>query len=183
MSVSLYDVTVPTYIFGLEQLKEFLKKGEKWAEDEGQDKEILLQGRLAPDMLPLINQIRIISDISKSLVQRIGRGEATPLEDNEATFEDLYARIDKTVEILQAAKRENFQGPEEAAILGVGPASAKKYYKLTSLEFVQKWSLPNFFFHKTTAYNILRNAGVPLGKLDFLGAHSFFVNEVDAPAQ
>jgi hypothetical protein len=89
----------------------------------------------------LINQIRIISDISKSLVQRIGRGEATPLEDSEVTFEDLYARIDKTVEILQAAKRENFQGPEEAAILGVGPASAKKYYKLTSLEFVQKCRL------------------------------------------
>jgi hypothetical protein len=86
----------------------------------------------------LINQIRIISDMSKGLIQRIGGGEVASLEDNEATFDDLYTRIDKTIEILRAAKRETFSAPEDLVTLALGRPPTQKFYKLSALEFVQK---------------------------------------------
>jgi hypothetical protein len=133
-------------------------------------------------------QIRTSCDGAKGVVARIGGGEAVPIEDNETTFAQFYARIDRTLEILKGAKRDAFNAPDVGIEIKLGP----KTYKFNSIDFAQKckcprgerqrlcWltcdtvATPNFFFHVTTAYAILRNAGVPVGKRDYLG-HSLFV--------
>jgi hypothetical protein len=105
--VSLYDLSVPITIRALEELSSDLKKGEKWCEDNNVDKTTLTEGKIA-DMLPLTFQVQTCCNSAKGVLHRIGGAENTPVEDNEKTFEELYARIEKTLDLLRAAKRETF---------------------------------------------------------------------------
>ncbi|KAK4987511.1 hypothetical protein LTR66_007577 [Elasticomyces elasticus] len=166
MSLSLYDITIPVFIRGLNNLSAVLKKAEKYADEKGMPHSKLLEARLAPDMAALPFQIQTCSNTSKGAAVRVGGVEPTSMDDNESTFEELQTRIRKTIEILQGVDRKVFEGKEEKeVVLRAGGAE----YKFTGKSFMLDYALPNFFFHDTAAYAILRHMGVPLGKLDYMG--------------
>ncbi|KAM3415872.1 hypothetical protein BST61_g9374 [Cercospora zeina] len=165
-SISTYDVSVPILVRNLEILNVILKKGEAWAKENGKDAEAFLQTRLIDDMLPLTFQIQTCCNTAKAVLPRIGGETPVSVEDNEKTFADFYARIDSTVRLLRAAKQENFIDADVKCNVKLG----KQEIQMGALEYLQKFALPNFFFHFTTAYNILRREGVQVGKLDYLGA-------------
>jgi hypothetical protein len=116
-------------------------------------------------MLPLPKQIQIACDTSKNVLVRVGGAEAVPMEDNETTFEELYERINKTLAILKAADSHILDKKEEAEVIMKTRTGENKF---TGQSYILTFALPNFYFHVTTAYGILRSKGVPVGKKDFL---------------
>ena len=160
---SLYDLSIPVFIRALGNLHHILKKAEQWADENKVDHSKLIQGKLADDMKPLTFQVQMCSDFSKGTLVRVGGLKKVALADNETTFEQLQQRCQKTTEVLKAADPESMNGKEGVDVDFHG-------YKFTGRTYLMNLALPNFFFHETTAYAILRNAGVPLGKMDYLGA-------------
>ncbi|HEY6529347.1 MAG TPA: DUF1993 domain-containing protein [Cellvibrionaceae bacterium] len=166
MSISLYKITVPFLTHQLTVLNELLSKAQTHATAKKIDPAALLQSRLFPDMFALIKQVQIATDMSKGAAARLANVEIPRFEDNEVTFEDLHARINKCIDFISSLNEEQFSGAESRSIqLKVGS------YELSFKgdDYVTQWVLPNVFFHITTAYNILRHNGVELGKKDFLG--------------
>ncbi len=168
MKTSLYTVTVPLFIKALGNLSSFIDKAVLHAENKKIDPGTLLESRLAPDMYPFARQIQLASDQAKSFAPRLNGSEPPSIPDTEKTVEDLKARIDKTIEILKAIKPSDVDGKEDAEVtLSYLPGK-----KLTGFDFATQLALPNFYFHITTAYAILRHNGVDLGKMDFIGGLS-----------
>lgn len=166
MSTSLYDLTIPIFIRHLESLDAILSKGEAFATEKGIDPSELLNARLYEDMAPLISQIQRVSDSAKGTAVRLGGVENVVMADEEKTFADLHARIAKTIAFLKTVPRDAIDGKEEAKVTLQTP---RQTFDFTGRSFVQTFVLPNFYFHMTTAYGLLRMKGVPLGKLDYLG--------------
>lgn len=166
MPTSLYDITVPVLLRGLGNLEAFLKKAEAHASAQGVDPRTLFDARLAPDMYPLPGQIQRASDTAKFAVVRLGGVENVPFEDDEKTFADLYARIARTQEFLNAAPREAIEGKEDAEVVLKTSTSERRF---RGIDYALGFVLPNFHFHVATAYAILRHEGAPIGKRDFLG--------------
>ncbi|MGB3073167.1 MAG: DUF1993 domain-containing protein [Candidatus Moraniibacteriota bacterium] len=164
--MNLYDASVPVFITMLENLAGILAKAEVWATENGKSDEDVLQARLAPDMFSLVKQVQIASDNAKSISARLAGEEPPKMEDIEATFAELIERTRKTVVYLQTLNREKFEGAEDRHI----PFPYVPDTYLLGHEALLRSYLPNFFFHVTTAYAILRNQGVLLGKADFIGA-------------
>lgn len=162
---SLYDVSIPVFIRGLENLDRILEKGAKWCAEQGRRESDLTQGRLIEDMRPLTAQIQFASDTAKGVVTRLA-GTAAPMADEEQTIADLRARVAKTIAVLKAARREDFDGKEETQVEFKTPNGSLFF---TGSSYVLGFAIPNFYFHMTTAYALLRQAGVPVGKRDFLG--------------
>lgn len=165
MPLSMYQASIPVFVHGLGTLAALLGTAASHAREKKFDPDILAGARLAPDMFSLTGQIQRASDTSKFAAERL-TGIASPrLEDNERTIPDLETRIAKTIAYLEGIDRKAFEGTETKAInLDFGefkPSFTGESYLLT-------FALPNFFFHVTTAYNILRHSGVPVGKRDFL---------------
>lgn len=169
MPLSLHDVTVPAFIRTFGNLTEILKKGEAFADENGMAHEELLQARLYEDMLPLTGQVQRASDGAKFVAVRIGQLENLPMADEEASFADLHARIDKTVAFLKAVDPASMDGREEAEVILTTRSGSTTF---TGRNYVLGFALPNFYFHVTTAYAILRHKGVPVGKMDYLGRAS-----------
>lgn len=172
--LSLYDVSVPVFIRGLENLDVFLAKGADWCADQGRPESELTAARLIDDMHPLTAQIQRASDSAKGLAVRIGGIENVAMPDEEVTIADLRARIAKTIAVLKAAPREGFDGKEDAPI-EVWTPRATMLFK--GRDYVLDFAVPNFFFHVTTAYALLRKEGVPVGKADYIGAVQTRPNE------
>ena len=166
MNLSMYQASVPVFIHMLQNLREFLIKGELYAEQKMFAPEVLINGRLAPDMFPLSRQVQIATDIARRGVARLAGIEAPAMEDNEMSFTDLYARIDKTIDFLKSIKPDQIDGSDEKPISFEVRGHTLNFYGMGML---LNFSLPNVYFHITTAYNILRHNGVGLGKIDFLG--------------
>jgi hypothetical protein len=166
MSVSIYDLSVPVFIHTLGNLKSILQKGLASAESRKFDPGVLAGARLYPDMLPLARQVQIASDAAKSAAARLSGTEPPKYEDNETTVPELIARIDKTLDFLKGFKREQFEGAETRTVHFKNPRSEHTF---SGLVFLRHWALPNFFFHVTTTYALLREAGVEIGKADYLG--------------
>lgn len=166
MSVNLYDFTIPLYIKALTSLDACLKKGEEWAKEKGISVDDLCDYRLIEDMKPLAFQIQVASNTSKNSAVRVAGTTAVPMEDDETTMAQLHERIQKTLEVLKGIKREEFDGKHDAT---VHIQNSRMDKDVTALQYLQNYALPNFFFHVTTAYDILRAKGVPLGKADYLG--------------
>ncbi|HYG05487.1 MAG TPA: DUF1993 domain-containing protein [Stenotrophomonas sp.] len=164
MSLTLHQTTVPVLVHGLRQLSHVLDKGLAHATAQGLDPATLVNARLAADMLPLSGQVQRASDTAKASVQRLSQVAAPKLEDNEQTFEQLQARIAATIDYLLAVPAEAFEG-ERDIVLKFGPLQTR----FDGPGYLTEFALPNFFFHVTTAYGILRNQGVAIGKLDYLG--------------
>jgi hypothetical protein len=166
MAISMYQASVPVFLKTLGNLSAILDKGAAFAAARKIEPSVLLGYRLAPDMLNLTRQVQIASDHAKRAAARLAGIEAPAYEDNEASFADLKARIDKTVAFINTLKPGQIDGSEGRQIaLKVGGIDMT----LTGQTYLLHNALPNFFFHTTTAYAILRHCGVEIGKKDFIG--------------
>ena len=166
MQISMYEASVPMFLHSLKALRAILEKSAAHAEQKKFDTLVLANSRLFPDMLPLINQIQIASDAAKGAAARLAAVEPPKFEDNEKSFPELLARIDKTIEFLTSVKPDQFAGAEERIVT---IKTRQTTLSLPGLMYLRHWAIPNFYFHVTTAYNLLRHNGVEIGKVDFLG--------------
>jgi len=166
MTTQLYDLTVPAFLRGFAAMSGFLAKGEAFAEEKGIDPAELLNARLIEDMGPLTSQVQRASDAAKFTVVRIGGIENVAMPDEETSFADLQDRIAKTLAFLNAVPREAIDGKEDAPVELKTPTRTLEF---TGRSYVLGFVLPNFYFHVTTAYALLRHKGVPIGKMDYLG--------------
>jgi hypothetical protein len=165
MMPSLYEITVPMFARALRNLDHLLTK----AAASGLDEQSLIEARLAPDMLALPKQVQIACDTAKLAVMRLAQLEPRAMPDEEKTLAELRERIAKTIAYIEEAAPSAFEGREAAEIVLKLPNVELQY---TGLTLVTEFSLPNFFFHVTTAYDLLRMKGVRIGKQDFLAGAS-----------
>ncbi len=166
MPASLYDSSVPVFRQMLGSLADLLDKGEAYAKARNFDSANILGSRLAPDMLNLIKQVQIACDSAKGAVARLAGIEAPKHEDNEVSMPELKARIAATLEFINSVGREKIDGQENREIKIV---MRDRTLQMPGHKFLMHRAFPNFFFHVTTAYNLLRHNGVDIGKKDFLG--------------
>lgn len=166
MSVSMYQASVPPMIHSLSNLRVILKKADAFVEAKKIDPSVLINARLYPDMLPLSRQVQIAADIAKRGICRLAEVESPKYEDNESTFPELMARLDKTIALLETFKPEQIDGTEDKTI---NLPMHDKTLTFKGLSFLLNYVMPNVYFHVTTAYAILRHNGVEVGKQDFLG--------------
>lgn len=166
MATALYDLTVPMFIRGLNALSGLLDKGAAFAAEKGIDPATLTSAQLIADMKPLTAQVQFACDTAKGTVTRLGDLEPVAMADTELTFDELQARIARTIALLETVPREKIDGREDAAVVLKVPGGEIPF---TGSSHVLTFSLPNFYFHLTMAYALLRQAGVPIGKIDFLG--------------
>ncbi|MEJ6023082.1 DUF1993 domain-containing protein [Ramlibacter sp. PS4R-6] len=166
MTMSMYAASVPVMKHMLGNLSHLLDKAAAHAEAKKFDPANLLNYRLAPDMLPFTKQIQIACDACKNGVARVAGIEAPKFDDNEASFPELKARIQKTLDFLASVRPDQLDGTEDKDVtFPVGRDSSRT---MKAQAYLTTWSMPNMFFHITTAYAILRHNGVELGKRDFL---------------
>lgn len=166
MTISMFNASVPVLIRQLKNLGNILDKAIAFAAEKKIDGSVLVGYRLAPDMLPFSSQIQIASDNAKGCGARLAGIAPPTFDDNEKTLPELKARIEKTITFLETLKAEQIDGSDERPIEVKFPGITLNF---TGLSYLNTFALPNFYFHMTTAYAILRHAGVPVGKLDFLG--------------
>ena len=166
MALSFYDISVPVFLRGLGQLSHLLDKGLAHAQGSGIDPTVLVNARLAPDMFTLAGQIQSASDASKLGTARIAGLTAPSFPDTEASYAELQARVARTIEFLHGVDRAQLDGAEAREIVMKVRGNELKF---TAERYLLQFALPNFFFHVTTAYGVLRHSGVPVGKLDYLG--------------
>ncbi len=167
MTISMYQVAVPSLVRSLNNLVAILEKAANHAEAKKIDPSILIASRLSPDMLPLNRQVHIASDIARRGIARLAGVEAPSIEDNETTFTELGDRLQNVVSFIESFTPEQIDGSEEKIItLSIG----KETMTFAGQSYLLFFVLPNVYFHVTTAYDILRHCGVELGKRDFLGA-------------
>lgn len=168
MSLSLYDLSVPVFVQSLKAMAEILKKAESHADARKIEHSIFLTARLAPDMYSLTRQIQLATDFAKGGAARIAGVDVPSFPDTEATFNELHARIDKTIAFITSIPKDKFIGAETRDITVPLRPEPKTF---NALVYFRHGALANFFFHTTTAYDILRHNGVELGKRDFLGVY------------
>jgi hypothetical protein len=169
MTVSMYQVSVPVFRQMLGALAGVLVKAEAHATAKKIAPEALLQARLYPDMFPLLRQVQVACDFAKSVSARIAGVEVPAFEDKETSFVDLLARIDKTLAFLASLEAAQIDGSEERRI--VTQAGTPKEKIFSGQSYLLNYGLPHFFFHTTTAYDILRHNGVEVGKKDYIGTY------------
>ncbi|MGH8060841.1 MAG: DUF1993 domain-containing protein [Pseudoxanthomonas sp.] len=165
-TLSMYQATVPVAQRALRNLRQLLVKGEAHAQAQGFDAGVLLQTRLYPDMLPLLRQVQIATDGAKNAAARLAGVEALKFDDDETTFAELYARLDRAIDYLGTFTAEQIDGSEGRAISV--PRRNGEPLGFDGRTYLLAFVTPNLYFHVATAYAILRHAGVPLGKADFL---------------
>jgi uncharacterized protein len=162
----MYQASAPRFAAMLRNLSTLLDKAEAHCSAKKIDPSALTSFRLYPDMFPLTRQVQIACDTAKGAVARLAGVDIPKHEDTEQTFADLKARIAKTVDFIESIKAERIDGTEEKEIV-LAMRSGERRFK--GMPYLLGFAYPNFYFHITTAYNILRHNGVELGKLDFLG--------------
>lgn len=167
MAFTIYDASVPVFQQTLSSLLVLLDKAEAHAAEKGIEAATLLNASLAPDMFNFIRQVQIATDHAKGCAARLAGLEIPKYEDNETTVAELRARIRKTLDFIGAVDPGQCAGAETRELKLVFPWAT---YEFTGQRYLTYWALPNFFFHAVTAYDILRQRGVPVGKADFLGA-------------
>lgn len=165
MAITLYDQSIAVLAHGLRAMSTWLDKARSHADQAGYDANILCAARLFPDMLPLSRQVQIATDMCKGGAARLAGVEAPKWEDTETTLDEIQARINKALDYLAAFTAAQFDGADSRA---VEINTTKRSYQFSGKDYLLQWVLPNFYFHLTTVYNLLRHNGVPLGKMDFL---------------
>jgi hypothetical protein len=166
MSVSLYNLTVPVFTRMLTNLLALMDKAEASAAERKFDTLVLSEARLAPDMIPFRGQIMIATDHVKGCVSRLAGLPVPSWPDTENSFAELRERIQKALDLLKTITPEQLAGSEDRNVILM---QGGKEITMLGLDYVTQRALPNFFFHVTTAYTILRHNGVPIGKRDYLG--------------
>jgi hypothetical protein len=161
VALSMYQASVPVFLQMLKALSAILDKAGAAA-----DPQELVGARLAPDMFPLARQVQIATDHAKGAAARLAGREVPKFDDDETSFEALKARIAKTIDFVRSVPPAEIEGSEERDVsltIGGQPMT------FTGQRYLLHFALPNFFFHVTTAYDILRHKGLPIGKRDFMG--------------
>ncbi len=166
MTISMYSASVPTFIRTLTNLAGILEKAQAYAETKKIKPEVLLNARLFPDMFALTRQVQIASDFAKGTVARLAGIEPPSYADTESSFAELIARVQKTVDFLKTLKADQIDGSENRDIVLKMHTGELKF---KGEAYLTQFSLPNFYFHATTAYAILRHNGIEIGKMDFMG--------------
>jgi hypothetical protein len=166
MPISMYQASVPAFLQMLNSLAAILDKAEVHAAERKIDPSVLLGWRLAPDMFALARQVQIATDHAKGCCARLAGVEVPKYPDDETTFADLRARIARTIEFVRGFEPDDIDGSEERAIT---ITAGGRELRFKGQEHLVSFVLPNFYFHVTTAYAILRHCGLPIGKRDFLG--------------
>jgi len=167
MTISMYRASAPVFLQMLPALSACLDKAQSFATAKKIDPSVLLQSRLAPDMFALTKQVQIATDFAKGTVARLAGVEPPKYEDNETTIEQLKARIAKTVDFIKEFKPAQIDGSEDRDISLMLGGQARNF---KGENYLVGFALPNFYFHATTAYAILRHNGVELGKGDYMRA-------------
>ena len=166
MSVSIHEILVPSANTFLGSLDKILDKAADFAKRKEIDPAVLLNARLAPDMFPLTRQVQIACDMIKGGAARLSGTEIPKFEDNETTLPELKARIAKTLAFVNGIPADKFAGGEKRDIL---LQMRRGDLRFVGIDYLRDFVLPNFHFHITTTYAILRHNGVELGKQDYLG--------------
>ena len=169
MPLSMYDASVPVIKQMLTSLSDVLAKAEGHALEKKIDPNALLQSRLSPDMFPLTRQVQIACDFGKSIPSRLAGLDVPAYEDSEQTFADLQARIARTLAFVGGLDPGSFDRSEDRPIL-LRPGTPKER-SIGGQAYLLNYGLPQFFFHVTTAYALLRHNGVGVGKKDYMGAY------------
>jgi uncharacterized protein len=167
MKISVHAATVDIFAHTLQSLSVLLEKGAAHAAAKKFDPSVLVNARLAPDMFPLSKQVQIACDLAKNSIARLASLEPPRFEDNEKTIDELRACVARTIDYIKGVPTSALDNSEDRDIKV--PAGPERTLDFKGLAFVQRWAIPNVFFHVTTAYNILRHNGVEIGKRDFLG--------------
>ena len=166
MTISMYQASVPRFVNILNNLTGILDKAQAHIDAKKIDVSVLTTYRLFPDMLPMTTQVLIACDAAKGVVARLAGIEIPVYEDTEKTLAELKARIAKTVDFIQSVTPAQIDGTEDKDIV-TKRGDKETHYK--GMQFLLGHALPNFYFHVTTTYNILRHNGIEIGKRDFLG--------------
>ena len=166
MKISMYAMSVPVFVKTLGNLSSILDKAAAHGQAKKIDPAVLLAARLFPDMFALAKQVQVACDFAKGAVARLAGVEPPKDDDSERTFDDLKARIARTIEYVSGFGEQHFEGADEREVVLKIRDRTLSYRGLPYLAHV---ALPNFFFHVVTAYDILRHNGVELGKRDFIG--------------
>lgn len=166
MSLSMFDASAPRFAHMLRNLDAILAKAQAHAAARKIDPAVLLGARLFPDMLPMVKQVQIATDHAKGAVARLAGAEVPRYEDTEQTFDELRARIAKTIAFVESFAPEQFEGAEQRP---VALRTGGRDWSFIGRDYLLGFALPNFHFHLVTAYNILRHNGVEIGKADYLG--------------
>jgi hypothetical protein len=168
MSLSMYQVSVPVFLRALTNQRAVLQKGEAFAVEKGFEPSVLLNSRLIADMFPLTKQVQIATDMAVRGTSRLAGAEPPSFPDTETDFAGLYARIDRALDVVRGFDAARLDGSEGRTI--DVPRRGRDPLRLDGQSYLLHYLLPNLFFHCTTTYAILREAGVALGKDDFMGA-------------
>jgi hypothetical protein len=163
--LSMHGITAPVFTRMLRNLSAILAKAEQQAKARGYDPAVLLNARLAPDMFHLTRQVQIATDQAKGCMARLAGHAPEAIEDTETSFAELHARIAKVIGIVEGYSEAQLEGAETRDVTVKIPNDEMKF---KGLDYVNTWAMPNFYFHVTTAYTILRHNGIELGKRDFL---------------
>jgi uncharacterized protein len=165
--MSFYDATVPAFLQILGSLTGILTKAEAHCKAKNIQPDVLLGARLYPDMLPLSRQIQLACDFAAKGCARLTQSEVPSTPDTEKTFDELKARLARTIDYVKTFKPEQFEGAEARDVsFPVGPTNTMT---LKGQQFLNNFAFPNFYFHAATTHGILRHNGVEIGKRDFLG--------------
>jgi len=167
MTISMYKSSVPIFVQFLTSLSALLDKAAAFAEAKKVDPSVLLNTRLAPDMFPLARQVRAATDHAVNACARLAGVDLPTFSNSEASIPELKDRIARTIEFVKSVKPAQIDGSEDKAIKITFPSGATRDF--TGQSLLLNNSLPNFYFHCTTAYDILRHCGLDLGKRDFMG--------------
>ncbi|MBD2838911.1 DUF1993 domain-containing protein [Pseudomonas sp. JM0905a] len=166
MSLSMYETSIPVLTRMLGNLSNLLKKGEANAQARSIDPKVFIDSRLAPDMYPLARQVQIASDMAKGCAARLAGVEVPSWEDTESTFEELQARIAKTLDFIKGIDAAKLEGSETRTVVLKMRSGEISF---SGRDYLLGFAMPNFYFHVTAAYAILRHNGVDVGKMDYLG--------------
>ena len=169
MTSAMYTHSVPVLKQMLSALQAILKQASEYATAKSIEPDALLQARLAPDMFPLVKQVQIACDFSRGITARLAGVEVPTFGSDEKSFADLDALISKTLAFLDSVNPSQFDGKESAEIV-LRPGTPKEK-KLSGSAYLVHYGLPQFFFHVTTAYDLLRHNGLPIGKRDYMGVY------------
>ena len=167
MAVSMYQISLPIFVRHLNGIAGCMKKAQALYAEKKYDESSLLSYRFYPDMFSFAKQVQIATDHARNCAALLAGLEAPKYEDNEKNLAELIARVEKTVAWLNTVKPEQVDGSEGKSVT---VKMRDREMKFTGLELLQNRSLPNFYFHATTAYDIIRHNGVEIGKRDFMGA-------------
>jgi hypothetical protein len=166
MTISMYQSSAPIFVRMLGNLKAILQKAAAHAQAKKIDESAFLAARLFPDMLPFTSQVHIATDFARGTCARLAGAEPPSIDSNEKSFAELISRVDRSIDYVKTLKPEQIDGSEarviERTVRGVP-------HKFTGQDYLLKFALPNFYFHTTMTYALLREGGVEIGKMDYIG--------------